>query len=301
MSRCYNYAIAQFATSQVRNERLNLGLVVIDDSRLDVHLPKSLDKVRAISAALDVDEVRGALEQLPDIYGYVLDQGIDDLSGRLQELGHFAAVSFSSMGQFTANTADQYDRYIERLLIALVEPEAAPAKEHRRRPTKLLSNVKSAFKTERVLARKGEGLDTHRIVTNYKVAEGLPADLALRNGVMHIVQTVDASSEDAPVKRAVSEIAVSALVFEHARMDFGDDGTRSNLVYKANSASESLITPSLDAAEHQGAKLINWESRDDRTRFIVELSSLAEPLADIRQKPVSGGIHASVQPKFRLN
>lgn len=301
MSRCYKYAIAQFATSELRNERLNLGLVVLNDDQLDVRVPKSLDKVRAISAALQVEDVRDALEQLPDIYSYIVEQGISDPVLRIRELAQFAALSFSSIGEFSASTVGQYDQYVQRLLTTLVEPERAPQKEVRRRPTRLLSDVKSAFKAERVLARKGEDLDAHRIVINHKIAEGLPADLVLRNGAMHIVQTVDASSEETSVKKMISSIAISALVFEQARMNFGEDETRSNLIYKANSTFESLITPSLDAAEHQGARLINWESRDDRTRFIVELSSLAEPLADVSQKPAAAGIHASVQPKFRLN
>ena len=299
MSRSYKYAIARFSTGSTRDERLNLALVILKENELEVRLPRSLDKLRAISAALDIDMVRDAVQQLPDLDSYVRQQGALDPEARLNELAQIAAVSFSRLGEFFAPSADLYNQCLNRLVSQLIEPEAAPSRDLKRRNTKLLADVKSAFKAERVLARKGEGLDTHRIVMNHKVAEGLPADLILKNGAMHIVQTVDASSEEGSSRRMISSIAISALVFEQARMHFGDNKTKSNLVYKATSSFETIISPSLEAAEHQGATLINWESRDDRNRFIIEMSSLAEPLADFGKR--APNVHASVQPKFRLN
>jgi hypothetical protein len=183
-------------------------------------------------------------------------------------------------------------------MIKLVEPERAPSRNVRR-PTRLLREVKSAFQSERVLAKKGEGLEAHRIVANHKVAEGLSADLILKNGSMHVIQTADASSDDGSIRRSIANIAVAALVFEQARMHFGEENTVPRLVYKASSNMESIISPSLDAAEHQGALLINWESRDDRNRFIVELTSLAEPTTKKRDAGIM--VHASAQPHLKLH
>lgn len=299
MEHFYSYAIAQFAAGAGRDERLNLGIVVLKDDELEVRLPRSLDKLKAISAALDVDLVRRAVQQLPELDQYVREQGAIGLQDRLDELRQLASVSLSSIGQFSAPSDEQFDRCLDHLMARLVEPEPAPHREIKRRPTGLLRDVKSAFRQERVLARKGENLDAHRIVINHKIAEGLPADLILKNGAMHVVQTVDASSSEGSTRRMISSIAISALVFEQARMHYGETHTRSNLIYKATSSLEPLISPSLEAAQHQGARLVNWESRDDRVKFIVELSSLADPLADI--SPKASNIHASVQPKFRLN
>lgn len=298
MSRFYKYAIAQLKNNPSRDERLNLAVVVLNGNELDVRVPKSLDKIRALSAAINIDKVRESLSRLPELDLFIQEQGVSTEEERLSRLAQVTPIAFSSIGQFNAASAEAYSSCVQQLLLKLVEPEPAPIKAMRRSATKLLADVKTAFKSEGVLALKGEGLDAHRIVMNHKVAEGLSADLLLKNGSMHVVQTVDASSEEASM-RMIKSIAVSALVFEQARMRFGEDQTNARLVYKASSTSEALIAPSLHAAEHQGATLINWESRDDRTRFIVELSSLAEPIDSRKLSPTF--VHASAVPKLKLN
>lgn len=301
MNHCFKYAIAQFQTDSLRNERLNLALVILHDDKLEVRLPKSLDKLRAISAALDLDLVREQLGNLPSLDQIIREQGTYAVSDRLRLLADFSAVQFSAPGDIFASNADLYSHHIEQLLTKLVEPERAPPGVLKHRSTRLLSDVKRMFKAERVLARKGEDLNAHRIVPNHKIAEGLAADLLLKNGSMHVVQTVDASSEDGSPRRAIHGIAVSALVFEHSRMTFGEERTQARLVYQATSSLERLISPSLYAAEHQGAFLVNWESRDDRNRFVIELSSLAQPVDNSRDRSATLKVHASIQPKLRLN
>jgi hypothetical protein len=300
MARCYNYTVAQLSSDAVRNERLNVAILIFEDDRLSVKLPKSLDKVRAVSGALNTDTLRDSLTNLANIDDYARQQGASTPAERLLVIQELTSLGLSPLGEFTAPSADIFDRTVRNLITQMIEPEPAPARLHRTRPTKLLTDVKTAFRNERVLAQKGEDIDAHRIVTNYKVAEGLPADLILKNGAMHVIQTADASSDESSAKRVISSIAISALVFEQARMGFGDSNTKARLIYKANSMMESLITPSLDAAEHQGAKLINWDSRDDRVKFIVELTSLASPL-EISRKNQRLAIHASTQKRFDLN
>lgn len=299
MARSFEFAVAQFRTQALRDERLNVAIVVLKPE-LSVYTPKSLDKLKAISASLQVDKVREAIERLPEIDRLIGAAEVKPADQRLDELASVAPVAFSPVGKFHAENEDAYNRVVAQLLRQLVEPEQPPAKAPKVKATRLFADVKRAFASERVLARKGEGLEAHRIITNHRLAEGLDADLLLRNGAMHVVQTVDASLEDASITRARNEIAVSALVFEHARMTFSEP-TKARLVYRATSTNERHLSPSLQAAEHQGAELINWESRDSRTRLIVELSSLAEPLADVAENKGKIGIHASVQPRFKLN
>ena len=298
MSRSYKYALVQFAANRLRDERLNLALIIFRDSELDVRIPKSLEKIKAISAAVDVGVVRASVEQLSEVYSYICASGRVEPEDGVKELALLSALELSPLGEFFASSSHQYEVCARRLLATLVDPEPAPSPPLRPRSSKLLSDVRSAFKAERILALKGESLENHRILTNYKIAEGLPADFLLKNGSMHVVQTVDASSISAP-KRTIQSIAMSALVFESAKMSFGERNTNSNLIYRASSEFEFLISPALDAAEHQGARLINWESRDDRVKFIVNISSLAEPISTV--VPNKFAVNASVQPKLKLN
>src|SRR5262249_52532884 len=132
-----------------------------------------------------------------------------------------------------------------------------------------------------------EDLSSHRIVTAFELDDGLVADLVLRNGSMHVVETVDATSEDETARRAISEVAVSALVLERARMRFGKENTKGKLVYSATADLERIAKPSLEAVENQGAELVNWDSADDRTKFIHSMSILATPIPSKRKKVTS--------------
>lgn len=291
MSPSYKYAIAQLAANPVRGERLNLAIVVFDGDRLEVHAARNLDKIRAISAAMERSVVEQSLQNLTVLDNMLRNEGLFAIEDRLQSLSEMSSLSFSPVGQFFASDAVTYESSIKRLLGQLVEPEPARVPRRPAKRTKLLTLIKSAFRAEKVMALKGEGLESHRVVSNQELAEGLNADLLLKNGAFHVVQTIDASQSERS-RRAIQEIGIAALVFEQARIKFGDLETKPRLVYSATANMENSISPALHAAEHQGADLVNWDSRDDRTRFIVDISSLAEP-AESQQRAKFGTVHAS--------
>lgn len=277
MSRSFNYAVAQLTANPVRGERLNLAIVVFDRDRLTVHSARNLEKVRAISAALDKSVLEQSLANLALLDGILRNEGRLSPEDRLSGLQELSSLTFTGVGQFFAADASAYDAAVGNLLTHLVEPEIAPRRARPEKKTKLLTSIKAAFRDEKILARKGEGIDSHRVVANEELAEGLNADLLLKNGAMHVVQTVDASQIER-ARKAIQEIGIAALVFEQAKISFGNLSTKPRLVYSASSTLESSISPALRAAEHQGARLINWESRDDRVKFIVDISSLADPI-----------------------
>ena len=276
MTRRLPYVVVRVADS-VRGETLNAAIAIFDGATAEVRIPRRLDKLRAMSLAIDLDTFKQTLNRLPQIDQLITSAGKLTLDERLARLRDFTALDFSAPGWLEAATNDAFEAAVVNLLKHLVEPEPARVAPARKR-TKLLSVVRRAFAAERVLAKKGEGLSSHRIVSNFEIAEGLLADFILKNGAMHIVETVDASDEHLSARKIVSDIAVSALVLEQARMTFGETQTRSRLVYDASPSLERVATPSLEAAAHQGAQLVNWASGDDRRKLLVELASLATPL-----------------------
>jgi hypothetical protein len=298
MARWYSFAVARLAAHANRDERLNVGLVVFDEGRLDVRPAKNLEKVRAISAALDSGVVRASIERLVELDQMLQSsESLIEPRSRLEALSSISPLEFSVLGQFEAHSADAYERAIGQILSRLVEPEAAPIRKPVRR-SRLLSSIKTALKAERVMARKGEDLSAHRVVAGWPLAEGLSVDLLLKNGAMHAIETVDAQSEEISVRKLVSDIAVSALVLERARMTFGEGETTGRLVYNATAYNESIAKPSLLAAEHQGAMLVNWASHDDRLRLISDIARLAIPL---EKKDGLAMLNASTQARFDIN
>ncbi|MFO6430967.1 hypothetical protein ACLBKT_12875 [Erythrobacter sp. W302b] len=299
MAHCYKYAIAQLRANPVRGESLNIAIVVFDRDNLQIHRARNLDKLRAISGALDLSVVDQALTNLAVIDQSVLLDRETGPEARLDVLQAMSPIGFSAFGEFIAENALSYDQNVARLLNQLVEPEPAPRPIMTQRKTRLVSSLKAAFRAERILAAKGEGIDSQRIVADEPLADGLNADFLLKNGAMHIVQTVDASNTDR-IRKAIQEIGVSSLVFEHAKMHFGEAQTQARLVYSASSQLEVALTPALCAAEHQGVELVNWESQDQRVKFIVRMSSLAEPSGN-QTRADFGPINASGKDSRLLN
>ncbi len=299
MARFTKYAVARFSSHPVRDERLNIALVVFNDDGLDIRMGKRLDKVRAISGMADIGELRDRFEKIVELDQALINSGDKTAEARWQILTELGLADLSNISDLECSTKVVYENSINLLMKGLVEPEPSKLRGNVKK-TRLLATVKLALRREGVLARPGENISDHRVVPNVPLAEGLVADLVLKNGAMHVVETIDASSQDSSARRIVTDIALSALVLEQARISFGEQETRANLIYNASSSTESIAMPSLRAAAHQGANLINWQSHDDQRQFITYLSSLAIPYEKKRTVNRPGYLTTS-QEKLNLN
>lgn len=286
MAHSYSFAIIRLGTNDARDERLNVGLVVFQGEKLDVRVGRRVDKVRALSAGVEVATLRDLISNLVHIDEALQRERPLDIAERHARLRAIGPLSLSPLGTFIAEYATDYEARVSSILGTMVDVEPAPRVVREKR-SRLLTQVKRIFREERVMAKKDEDLSSHRIVTAYELDDGLVADLVLRNGSMHVVETVDATSEDETARRAISEVAVSALVLERARMRFGKDNTKGKLVYSATANLERVAKPSLEAVENQGAELVNWDSADDRRKFIHSMSMLATPIPSKRKKVTS--------------
>ena len=294
MGDFYKYAIVRLSPDDSRDERINIGVAVFDATGLDVRIAQRLENVRVISSAVDPNSLRDLAERLRDIDRRMsLSAGLA-VDARALAISRLGPLSLSTLGTFSAENADVYEARIASIMRSLIEPEVAPPKVREKR-SRLLTQVKMQFRRDRVLARKDEDLSSHRIVSSYLVEQGLVADLVLKNGAMHVVETVDATGDEDTFRRAIGEIGIAALVLERARMKFGEGNTKARLVYNTSASLESMARPSLEAAEHQGAVLTNWASADDQRRFVLSLSSLATPIEPKRRTRTGDNI-----PQHRL-
>lgn len=277
MAHSYRFAIIRLAPDDGRDERLNIGAMVFNDQSIDVRIPPKLDKLRALSAAADADDLRNLIGAIVDIDARFRDAGQESIEARYTALAAIPPIALSPLGTFVAHDQTAYEERIQSILKTMVFSEPALRRVREKR-SKLLMQVKTVFRKERVLAKKDEDLSSHRIVPSFELDEGLVADLVLRNGAFHVVETVDASGDEGSLRKAISEVGIAALVIERARMRFGEKEVKARLVYSASATLEKIARPSLDAAEHQGAELVNWSSADERNKFINSMAMLATPV-----------------------
>jgi hypothetical protein len=283
MARSYSFAIVRLSPKDARDERLNIGVVIFSDETIDVRGARRIDKVRAISAAVEPETISQLLANLASLDETLRERGVEHINARHAQLVELGPLSLSPLGTFVSETAADYEARITSILKAMVDVEPATPVIREKR-SKLLTQVKRQFKIERVMAKKDEDLSAHRIVSSFALDDGLVADLVLQNGAMHVVETVDASGGEESTRRAVAEVGVAALVLERARMKYGKAQTKGRLVYSASPALERVARASLETAENQGAQLINWDSADDRAKFIHSLSMLATPIPTKQRK-----------------
>lgn len=256
---------------------MNIGLIILHGDRVDLRVTNKLDRIKSISAALDKQIVLDIFSNIKILDSQNQNTTLLTDEMRIQNLSRIGPLTIAEAGNFIADSNSAYEERVTAIMNRMVDPEP-PLKRRREKKTRLYSQIKRVLRDEKILAKKDEGLESHRVVAGYEVDEGLVADLVLKNGIYHVVETVDASGDESSFKKAVAEIAVSALVIERARMRFGNDATKARLVYSTSASLERLARPSLDAAEHQGIELVNWASGSDRSKFIHTIAPLAQPL-----------------------
>jgi len=67
MAHSYSFANIRLGTNDARDERLNVGLVVFQGEKLDVRVGRRVDKVRALSAGVEVATLRDLISNLVHI------------------------------------------------------------------------------------------------------------------------------------------------------------------------------------------------------------------------------------------
>lgn len=285
--------LLKLPSHDLRGEVLNVGLLVERDGKFFVRAGRRLDKIRAISAAIEPTDIEDELRYLESA---VETCDIEEVE---QRVASFSFLNCQYQGSFDPGSESLAEHYLSDLLMRYVDPEPAPPRPVRKRPTRLRQEMVKLFRSERILAKSSEGLESHRILYKHRLAEGVEADFVLKNGALHVVESVDASSTEISLQRCLYEIAMSTLTFEHARIGFGNNAVKPRLVYQASAALEKALKPSLYAAEHQGAELINWASDEARVSFVENFAALAESTDSRRNAPSL--FHASALPIRKLN
>lgn len=277
---------------------MNVGLAIQSEANLQIHCPARLEKVRAISLGITSEEIRSDLEQIPQLFRRFDGAGIDKPEG-LKLLRTLTCFEVGAHGEFFAHNEADLEGHITGLLRRYVEPELGPAKPIKKKSAKLRKSIREALKAQNILAKHAEEFNNHKVIANHKLSEGIVIDFILKNSAMHICEAVDLADENVSIAKSIKEIAMSALTFEHAKMAYEGMSVMPRLIYRASAQIEKVIGPSLAAVSHQGAELVNWESGEQRSTLIDNLSEAAVPYP--RSKDENYFIHSSLLPIEKLN
>lgn len=183
-----------------RNERCALGLLAFKhDGCVKAHLAHNLRKVRAMDPSCEVEALRSGVERIAAAL-------TDDPTLLPMYLDGFGVLRVApSEGYVSYSSDEEYEAAIRWALDVGAEPAAARDSRERAPVSRLFLEVKGVFHTLGWLAKVGQGIDDHVIVPRFTMSpeEGLSVDFALKNTVMHCLQTVDFRSAHHAAQRRI--------------------------------------------------------------------------------------------------
>jgi hypothetical protein len=195
-----------------RAEHCTLGaLVFAQDGPARVHLAHNLKKAKALDPQANLEALRESLIALAK------EVTIRPGSWEVFRTG-LAGIRFSQdAGFFSYADPDEYERQVQWLLQTAAEPRSVQSRKLYQSKSRLFVELKSSFKSFGWLGEKPEDIEDHKVVTYYPVVadQGLSAEFAMKNGRLHLVETVDFRSGVVSAKRM--EARGKALVFDAAK------------------------------------------------------------------------------------
>jgi DUF3037 family protein len=264
----FDYALIRYMPNPKRGETINVGLIVFQESGIDVRVLSSSAKVRMIdgdSTQSDIDELKESILSLARM--------VKTPKQQYQLLSNFNNCLFlSNKSQFALDDLGQYDDKTSQLFTDLLKPFAG--KEKTVRTSRLSTKLKHKFDALNLLAKDSSELSNHKIVPNYPISEsmGLTADFLLKNGVYHLSEVVDFDVNDLQIK--LKETSLKVMTFMTSKKVLSDP-VNCYFVYSASFEKENQIIQHLNLVEDYSDKMFNIASKDDYKKYMSMISELA--------------------------
>ena len=245
----------------VRAEHCTVGVLVFaQDGKARVHLAHNLKKVKALDPQANIENLRESL--------HALVKEINDKPGAWDAFkSGVAGLRFSpNTGFFAYASPDEYERQVQWLLQTAAEPRSAQPRKVYQPKSRLFVELKSTFKNYGWLGDKHEDIEDHKIVTRYPVVadEDLSAEFAMKNGHLHLLETVDFRAGAGSAKRM--EARGKALVFDAAKEQ--DTKTQCTVVVAAEDYSD--IKKSMNLLKRYADRLAVYESATDMQSLLSD-------------------------------
>jgi hypothetical protein len=285
MSEKVPFSLLQIVPDRLRGEALNVGIVLHTEAgpvlRLRM-LPSRLKALMPSYGRVNLEEWRhawlAALErfQSADQRWAWLKDAMAPL--RLSETG----------GTIMAESAADLEAQVERLLERLVMPPRSEAAVAKTRPKRsgLNSQLTSWLRAQRLYSSKLQDLSRNRVVSGYplSVTEELFAEFALKNGAIHVIETLDLRGHNSYTKPLRNEASHKALVLDLAQDELDSTSQRIAVVAADD---YGTMKPAVSMLNRKASVVVSMESANDRqwlADFVsrsLHLETLLNPIPEI--------------------
>lgn len=258
------YGVLSHYPAPNRTEHVNIGIVVfLPHGEVRVHLGQDLKKLRAIDPQTNLETARSWEQSLP-----LMLQG-KSTEEAVRFLSNFGQWSLSSqLGRFSYRDDSDYLHRVQMALHSLVSTPPRPGRE-RGDMSRLHMDLKNTFLAKGWL---GKNIGNHEIVERHPLGPMTTAEFALRNGVLHVIESLDLRSNNLSAKR--NDARSKALTLDMAKRH---EATASRYCVVAGIDSP-LINDAKGLLGQYSDEVYTWES-------VTEMNALMERLGRATGKP----------------
>lgn len=221
MKQRYHYVVLRLKTNDLRNEIINVGIVLFDESlKPTVITMAPLNKLRAIDTSWDAARLSQWTKRVHDVV-----EMERDAKALLATLDRFGYCDQKAIGMFMASSQKEVAENIAEIKRVYVANKSGGERMQKEKKSKLQILLKEQFERMQVLGSTMEDLANHMVVPNVPVPEhpGLKSDFLFKNGVYRITQTIDYNVAPDSLHNKLSEACVKSTAADLAVGRYGVD------------------------------------------------------------------------------
>ena len=271
MKNALQYSLVRYQPHMSRHEVVNIGVVLFTAHGPEVYLAANLKKLQALDPNISMVRIHKEVEAMDGSLKAIWHQ-----SPNAEEIVAFLSHGKVGLGCMPVGMIDSEHRtdkeIAQELLQELVTPPAkkrAPATSKNR----LNIELRHIFSQAQILGREPGDIAKHMVVPNFPIDPevGLYAEFALRNGRLHVTETVDFRVKDLSTKKREAES--KALVLLQALETVGKDDLRRHVV--VSGADADVAQTSIHLLSRYADDVFVRESHEDWTRYLKLMEKAA--------------------------
>lgn len=273
MSEVAKYCVIELYPNRERLEIITVGILVRFENKWDVRVLSDLKKIIALNPLYPTD---GIISMATTMKSLLADfNSFEDARKFLLKMGGSPGLQ-EFVGQFPASSEQQFNNEIEWLLSELVLPPCIHQESHKPAlgQNRLRTRLRRQFKNRHLLAARGDKIDDHKVIEKFPIAanQGLFAEFALKNGVMHITETVDFEVGESSKRHKIIEAQAKTLILSAAKQHLGNN-TKTYVVVAGSN--RNTAKPSINLLSDY-ADVFALESSNDMGRYFERIYQAAQ-------------------------
>lgn len=254
-----------------RMDRIVVGVVVHSSLGWDISLSSDHTKVLALDPNFSIPTLGRIGNTLREIA--VSSKKLDDFRSLINLMGGSVQVD-SFEGRFAFEDEASYNDQLNRIMAeSVVAPSKLIDSGAKRDRSQLKANLKRQFTRLGVFGENSDDINSHKVIARYPIQadQGLFADFALKNSVMHVTETIDFTMATSAYTAKRYEAQAKCLVLKAASDICGPDTRKYVVVAGGNTRNAESALRLLSA----NAEMFQFENAIDMTRYIDTINSAA--------------------------